>query len=136
MKKRSFALAAVAAVVVPLAGCSGASSEPSIVTVTSDSGTLRVELRMSQPVVQGVDSAVVTVTSAGDGGSIDGLTLAVTPWMPAMNHGTSVAPTAGALGGGRYQISNLVLFMEGHWEIRLAISGALVDHAAPAIDVP
>ena len=83
----------------------------------------------------------MTITDAADGGSAAGLTLAITPWMPAMDHGTSVVPTVTDLGGGHYRVTNLVLYMAGHWELRIGIGGdpsspASTDHATPAVDVP
>jgi hypothetical protein len=128
---------AVLAVAVSLLGCSASGADEAPVTVTSDSGALRVTVQMSpEPVQRGTSSAKVTITDIGDGGTVDGLTLAVTPWMPAMDHGTSGIPVVTPLGGGVYQVSNLVLYMAGHWELRMAIGSAPMDHAAPAFDVP
>jgi hypothetical protein len=89
-----------------------------------------------EPVQRGTDSAKVTITDVGDGGAVDGLTLAITPWMPAMDHGTSGVPVVTPLGGGVYQVTNLVLYMAGHWELQMTIGNNPVDHAAPAFDVP
>jgi hypothetical protein len=128
--------------IVALAACSSAPADEAPVTVTSDTGALRVTLQMSsQPVQRGIDSAELAIAGVADGGPVDGLALAITPWMPAMDHGTSVVPTVTALGGGRYQVTNLVLYMTGHWELLIAIgdgaSGSTpTDHAAPAVDVP
>lgn len=105
--------------------------------VVSDSGALRVETVMSpDPPQRGLDGADLTVTNVGDGGAVDGLTIAVSPWMPAMNHGTSLVPTVTALGSGKYSVTNLDLFMPGHWLLRLSFSGPVTDHAAPAVDIP
>jgi hypothetical protein len=131
---RTFAALAAAA---SLLGCSASAADEAPVTVTSDSGALRVTVQMSpEPVQRGIDSAQVTITDVGDGGAVDGLTVGITPWMPAMDHGTSVTPTVTPLGGGVYQVTNLVLYMAGHWELRMAIGSDPMDHATPAVDVP
>lgn len=93
-------------------------------TVPSGSGVLALAVRTSpQPPVLGLDDAQFTITRADDGSPVDGLTITVTPWMPAMNHGTSIVPTVTAQGGGRYLVTNLDLYMEGYWQLRTSIAG-------------
>ncbi len=120
------------------AACSSPAAPPSgVVAVTSASGALRVEVRTSpQPPVRGTNGAELTVTNVADGTPRDGLTVAVVPWMAAMNHGSSTIPTVTAAGGGRYEVADLDLFMPGHWVLRADFSGPVQDHAEPALDIP
>jgi hypothetical protein len=106
-------------------------------TATSDSGALRIDVRTSpQPPGRGSDDVEFTITNASDGKPRDDLSVAVTPWMPAMNHGSSAIPTVTAEGGGRYLVTGVYLFMPGRWELRTSFSGPTNDHAAPAFDIP
>ena len=120
------------------AGCASAASSPSgVVSVTSDSGALKVEVRTSpEPPARGTNGAELTVTNVADGTPRDGLTVTVVPWMAAMNHGSSTIPTVSAAGGGRYEVTGLDLFMPGHWVLRTTFSGPVDDHAEPALDIP
>jgi hypothetical protein len=105
--------------------------------VTSESAQLLVQVRTSpQPPQRGTIGVELVVTSAADGGACDGLTVDLVPWMPAHGHGTSIVPTVKAKGHGTYVLSDVDLFMPGHWQLRTTFSGPLTDHAAPAIDVP
>jgi hypothetical protein len=118
---------------------SGPSSFPATpyMTATSDSGALQIEVRTSpQPPVRGTNSLELTITDAATGKPRDDLSLAVEPWMPAMNHGSSAIPMVTAEGDGKYLVTAVYLFMPGHWEMRTSFSGAMTDHAAPAFDIP
>jgi hypothetical protein len=108
-----------------------------LMTVSSESGQLEIAVRTSpQPPQQGTTDVELTITGASDGLPRDGLVLAVKPWMPAMGHGTSVAPTVAPGMNGKYLVSNVDLFMAGLWQLRLTISGPMEDNAAPAFEVP
>ncbi len=52
---------------------------------------------------------------------IEGAEVTVTPWMPEMGHGAFSAPAVKEKGRGLYTISNIVLVMGGHWELRVDI---------------
>jgi YtkA-like len=123
-----------------LAACSSATTGPSsgsLVTTTSATGALLIDVTTSpQPPVQGMNVATLVVTDSATHAPVDGLSLAVVPWMPAMGHGTSLVPTVDAMGHGKYEVSNLSLFMAGEWELRLTITGTVTDTANPAFDVP
>jgi len=102
---------------------------------TSDQGSLRLVLDASpDPPAVGTDAFVLTVTNASDGSPRDGLTIAVTPWMPSMGHGTST-PTVTALGKGQYRLSEIYLFMPGTWELKTTFSGPVSDHAEPQFEI-
>jgi len=126
-----------------LAACSAACSSsagPSSVgtfpmTVTTDSGSLRVELTSTpNPPVVGTNSVEITVTRASDSAPQEGLSIDVVPWMPAMHHGTS-SPTVTAEGGGRYLVSDLYFFMAGTWVLKTTFSGPVSDHAEPTFEL-
>jgi hypothetical protein len=105
--------------------------------MTTQSGALHLEVRTSpQPPERGTNAIELTVTNASDGKPRDDLTLAVKPWMPAMNHGSSAIPTVTPAGHGKYVVTEVYLFMPGHWELQTSISGAMTDYAAPAVDIP
>jgi hypothetical protein len=103
----------------------------------TDRGKLQVELVLSpQPIAAGVDSAAYTVTDPTTHAPVDGLTLAIVPWMPAMGHGTSVVPTVTPAGSGQYTITDLSLFMPGEWQLRTKFTGQVDDSAEPTFSVP
>ncbi len=74
---------------------------------------------------------IVTTTA---GAAVDGLTIDVVPWMPAMGHGTSLVPQVTALGSGVYEVDDLDLFMAGLWQLRTTF-GQPADDAAPEVEV-
>jgi hypothetical protein len=106
-------------------------------TVTSDTGKLRVEVRTApdQPPSRGALRAQLVVVDDVTGTPRGDVSVSVLPWMAAMGHGTSVTPTVTPRGDGTYELSDLMLFMPGRWELRLTISGAVADSAAPILDV-
>jgi hypothetical protein len=98
-------------------------------TTPSDSGTLVIDVRTSpQPPARGTNDVQLTLTRASDGTPVDGVSLDVQPWMPAMGHGSST-PTVTAQGGGVYLVTEVYFYMPGVWELRTSISGATTDHA-------
>jgi hypothetical protein len=148
MSSMTRSTAGLAALLLSCAGCSARAvgsadpetivftSDPYMMT-TSDSQLLHIDVRMSpQPPVRGTDAMELTVTDVASGKPRDDLTVAVNPWMPAMNHGSSAIPTVTPKGGGQYVVTELDLFMPGHWELRTSFSGTTTDHAAPAVDIP
>jgi FtsP/CotA-like multicopper oxidase with cupredoxin domain len=59
---------------------------------------------------------------------IEGATVEVTPWMPEMGHGAFSATEVTEKGDGLYSVSNIVMIMGGHWELRVDIKkGDLED---------
>jgi hypothetical protein len=104
-------------------------------TVTTDSGALRVVITATpNPPVVGTNEFDFVVTRTSDGSAVDGVSLAVQPFMPAMDHGTSV-PMVTPLGGGRYRVENVYTFMPGLWELETTVSGSVSDHASPEFQV-
>jgi YtkA-like len=98
---------------------------------------LSVVVRTSpQPPTRGTVAVEMTVTQISDATPVDSLALQVRPWMPAHDHGSSIAPTVAAQGRGKYLVTNVDLFMPGHWELQTNFSGPATDYVAPAFDVP
>jgi hypothetical protein len=133
------AVAALAAALALSTACSSPSSSSLStqfpVTVTSDSGLLRVELTASPPPVVGTDQVEMSITKIDDGTPLDGMTVSIVPWMPSMDHGTSVTPTVTSEGGGKYLVTDLYLFMPGTWELKTTFSGPTSDHAEPTFQL-
>jgi hypothetical protein len=105
-------------------------------TTPGDLGALVVAVRTSpQPPSRGTNDVELTVTSAASGAPVDGLTVDVEPWMPAMGHGTAT-PTVTANGSGVYLVSEVYLYMPGTWLLRTTFSGEVSDHVEPQLTVP
>ena len=126
-----------------MAACSGSGQSapggPCVpeASALSTSGKLRVDVCTApSPPSRGLMTAELTVTDSASGAPQDGLTLEVLPWMPSMGHGTSLVPTVSPAGGGKYVVTNVSLYMPGHWELRTSMSGPVTDSATPAVDVP
>jgi hypothetical protein len=63
------------------------------------------------------------VTLRTDAGPLpDDVQLAVTPRMPDHGHGARRRPTVRPLGGGRFEVTDLDLYMDGVWTITLRVS--------------
>jgi hypothetical protein len=107
-----------------------------LVVATSDAARLSIEVRTApdQPPSHGAIRAEYRVRDAM-GAAVDGLAIEVVPFMVAMGHGASVAPTVSARGEGRYVVESLDLFMAGRWELRTTFTGRIEDRATIAIDV-
>jgi hypothetical protein len=123
-------------------GSSSASGEPvtfpadALQTEQSNDGHLSFEIRTSpQPPARGVLSVQYRITSP-EGAPLDGLTLTVIPWMPAMGHGTSTVPTVEARGNGLYVLNDVNLYMAGLWELRTRISGHASGEVTPRLQIP
>lgn len=127
-----------------LIACSSSSDSSSatfpasaLTTVTSASGahTLEVRTSPSQPPSRGT-SSVEFIVRDQQGALEDGLTIDVTPWMPAMGHGTSVVPEVSQTAEGTYVARNVALFMPGTWELRSSLHGTVEDSATISLEIP
>jgi hypothetical protein len=96
---------------------------------------VRAETLDGEAPVRGENRFDLEIVQTDTGAAVEGLSLAVTPWMPAMGHGTSVRPSVSDVGGGHYQIDGVYLFMPGLWELRIAITGSIRDDAAPRFEI-
>lgn len=121
------------------AACSGGPDSSSVatfpMTVTSDSGALRVELTSTpaQPIV-GTNTVELTVTKTSGGAPVDDLAISILPWMPAIDHGTAT-PTVTAEGAGKYRVTELYFFMAGTWVLKTTFSGPVSDHVEPTFEL-
>ena len=134
----------IGALAVALSACSSANATDATASfaatpfdVLTSAGGLHVEARSApeaQP-ARGVNSVELAVSDP-TGAPRDGLGVDVVPWMSAMGHGASVKPSARAVGGGRYVLSDVDFFMPGRWELRITFtSGAADDHATLVIPI-
>ncbi|MEJ2182751.1 MAG: FixH family protein [Nitrospirota bacterium] len=84
-------------------------------------GVFSVELLVPEGgLAMGLNSVDVIVHDREDR-DIAGAEVTVTPWMPEMGHGVHARPTVMERGGGLYTVSDLMLTMTGHWELRIGV---------------
>ena len=130
--------AAVLALLVVAACSSGSSGSVATrfpMTLTSDSGALRLELTATpDPPAVGTDTFELTISNVSDGAPRDDMTVKMTPFMPSMGHGTATT-TVSPLGGGKYRVTDVYLFMPGTWELESPFSGPPSDHATPMCEL-
>lgn len=109
-----------------------------LASMASTDGKLHIDIRTApnQPLTAGLDSVELTITDPTTGAPVDGLSIAITPWMPSMGHGSSVVPQLQSSGGGRYVFTDVSLFMPGEWQLRTQFSGEVTDSVAPVFSVP
>lgn len=105
-----------------------------LMVLSTEAGTWSVSLWTApEPPRKGANELLYRVTDL-TGGSVDGLSLQVVPWMPAHGHGTAATPVVTPLGEGRYLVKPAYLYMAGRWELRTTIDGS--DSVVPVFDVP
>jgi hypothetical protein len=114
----------------------GFKATPLLADVASASGALHLAVFTDpQPPTRGVVAVRYRITDAA-GAPVDGLSVTVVPFMPAMGHGTSVVPTVTPRGAGVYDVANVSLFMAGWWQLRTELQGGASDHADADLQVP
>jgi hypothetical protein len=107
-----------------------------LATVLSDSGAFQLAVFTNpQPPTNGNVAVRYVITEVASMEPVDGLSLAIVPWMPAMGHGSTVVPSVSAAGSGVYNLNNVYLFMSGQWQLRTTITGGASDSAAPDLSV-
>jgi hypothetical protein len=120
------------AVAASLAGCGGElpeSAPPAFdvqpgQVVPSTSGRLTVSVWTApSPPVKGVNALRFGLAD-GTGGAVEAADVSATAWMPAHGHGTSVKPAINEVGGGLYEVTRVVFFMDGRWEVRGEVKDA------------
>jgi hypothetical protein len=89
-------------------------------------GGVQVTLVSATPAPPGRDDNTWEVELAQGGAPLVGATVAVRPFMPDHQHGTSVAVvvTPDPTTAGRYELSPLNLWMPGLWEITIDVTPA------------
>ena len=119
--------------------CSATTNFPTaaLSTIATDGGKLSVAIRGApyQPLVAGLDCLELVVTDPATGAAVDGLSITMTPWMPAMGHGADTTPLLTPLGEGRYVFTGVSLFMPGEWQLRTQFSGKVSDSVEPTFSV-
>jgi hypothetical protein len=103
---------------------------------TSASGAYQVVVfAHTSKLTRGDYSLQYVFTNTTDGSPVDGLTMTIVPWMPAMGHGTPIVPMITPLGGGAYQLDDVDLFMAGLWQLRTKTTAMQSDQVEPALQV-
>ncbi|HTR51856.1 MAG TPA: FixH family protein [Kofleriaceae bacterium] len=140
-------LACSAAIVIAtsaLAGCADETASPDLNSgplvqidqSTSTSGGYQVVVfAHTSKLTRGDYSLQYVFTNTSDGSPVDGLTMTIVPWMPAMGHGTPIIPMITPLGGGAYQLDDVDLFMPGLWQLRTTTTAMQADQVEPALQV-
>ena len=135
MKRLLFAFALAACASGPGSGEPTFGATP-FATPACDAGTLAIAMYSSPDPIARVSALEVIVTDAQTHAPLDGLDVAIVPWMPAMGHGASTVPTVTPKGGGAYVAENVILAMPGQWQLRVTITGAASDTCVATVDVP
>lgn len=138
LRRAAWALTVPAALIV--AGCGGSTSNTSnfpvdpLISATSDDGALAIQAwtAPNQPPTRGTVSVKLLITDATTHAPVDGLSVSLTPVMPAMGHGSSLVPVVTAEGGGVYVAENVGLYMAGRWDLGLSVLG----HGSPSVALP
>jgi hypothetical protein len=90
--------------------------------------------REGHPLTRGLGA--VRVVASADGGTLLNEALTLTPWMPAMGHGSSVIPSVEVDPDGGFIVTRLSLPMPGTWELRCDFSGEESDHVVASFEIP
>ena len=123
-------------------GCSSGSGSATfgttpIAQLAGDSGVVHIDVYSApDPIIRGSNELRYVITDVATGAPLDGLGVAVVPFMPAMGHGASIVPTVTAEGQGEYLVTDVVLIMPGDWQLRTTISGPVTDTATVTVAVP
>lgn len=121
MKSRFPAFFSVPLLLCAAIALSGCGKTPLTLTRTSDNGLFTITFHAPDTPGKGRNSATITVVDK-EGAPAAGLTIAITPWMPIMKHGTMVVPKVRDTGGGIYTV-DYALSMNGFWQLKMALSG-------------
>jgi hypothetical protein len=89
-------------------------------------GKVRVTFVSATPAPPAKGTNAFTIDVADESGApIDGASIVVKPFMPDHGHGASVVPkVAAGAQAGRYEVSDVELFMPGVWEITFEVTPA------------
>lgn len=139
MNARRVAGAFALALLLVVGGCSSTDGDEVALGTLAGTDAVRiasregvgVEIRPLQPVELGKNT--VTVSFPDDAGAE---LVAVSALMPAHGHGSPTPKIEPSTDGG-FVVRDLVLYMSGRWELRLALRvHARDDEAIVAVDVP
>jgi len=73
------------------------------------------------PPAKGTNAVTLQLVDAG-GKPLDGLVVAVTPFMPDHGHGSAVTPVVTALGDGKYRVEKIYYPMAGLWRLTVTVT--------------
>lgn len=96
-----------------------------------EAGLLTVTLLDAAPAppAKGTNRWTIRITDRA-GAPVDGLVVAVVPFMPDHNHGSSLKPTVAPTGApGEYAVDTLYFFMLGLWRVTVTTTGPTADTA-------
>lgn len=131
----------VIAALLLLTSCSSdAADEPpgaGATELVSESGALAVTLHASPGgvPVRGNNAIDLEIVRVAADEPESGLSLSMVPFMPAMGHGSAVAPECSEREVGHYRCDDVVLAMPGLWELRTTLGGAESDAVVFRFDV-
>jgi hypothetical protein len=126
MKRWIFA--AVAA--LSLAACGGEGEAPDSIAAGAF-GRLEFAADPLEPPAAGENAFLVTLRDLASDEPVTGASLATTAVMPSMGHVAPEGIIVEEVGGGIYEVKNLVFSMPGRWEVRYrAVKGEITDEAA------
>lgn len=85
-------------------------------------GTVQVAVMdaLPAPPEKGKNALTLEVKDA-EGKPLDDAQIAIVPFMPDHGHGSAVTPKVTPAGGGRYDVTDVVLTMPGLWEVRVDV---------------
>ena len=87
----------------------------------TDKGLYSVEVVIKDKDLKvGVNTLDIIVHDKSDK-DVAGAEIKMVPWMPEMGHGVFEKPVVKERGGGTYSVENVILIMEGRWELKLKI---------------
>jgi len=94
--------------------------------VMSNAGTFTIKLLGSTPAppIKGQNTWTLEVDDASTGMPLDGLDIAVNPWMPDHGHGQPVPVVVTPAGSGTYTLAPVYLYMSGLWQVKMTIVAA------------
>ncbi len=95
-------------------------NEQSLLKMTAN-GLYSVKIVIKDQALQVGVNTFDVVLQDKNGKEVTGAEMNVVPWMPEMGHGVFDKPVVKEKGGGTYSVENVVLIMEGRWEMRLKI---------------
>jgi len=96
---------------------------------------------LTEDPAKGVDVWTIETDDVATSAPVDGLSIAVKPYMPDHGHGTTAVGVMPA-GGGTYTIAPLNLYMAGYWEITFNLTDSsssdapMTDSAVVKVCVP
>jgi hypothetical protein len=90
----------------------------------TDKGLFSVEMVIKGKELKvGVNALDIVVHDRNDK-DVTGAEITVIPWMPEMGHGVYDKPVVREKGGGLYSVDNIILIMEGRWELRVKVKNS------------